>query len=814
MPERYNPQAAEPKWQQRWEATGLYRTPDPPSRPRHYLLTMFVYPSAAFLHMGHWIILAPSDSRARFMRMRGFDVFFPMGFDAFGLPAENAAISNNRHPKYYTYGAIDTMRGQLRRMGTMIDWDREIVTADPEYYRWNQWFFLQFLKHGLVYRAYAAVDWCPKCNTTLAREQVHGTDRHCERCDTPVERRSLNQWFFRITKYADDLLNFDGIDWPEPTVAMQRNWIGRSEGVEFAWQVEGHERSFRVFTTRPDTLFGATFCVLAPEHPLVGEITTPDRKAEVEAYVAQAVRQAEIDRQSTERERTGVFTGGFAIHPLSGARVPVWVADYVLMTYGTGAIMAVPAHDERDFDFARCYELPIPVVIAPPAWNGKPLPDAYLGEGTMVNSLGYDGLSSQDAWQRIADDLEAKGIGERKIQYRLRDWLISRQRYWGTPIPIVHCPACGEVPVPEEQLPVTLPEQVDFRPTGESPLRFHEGFLKTTCPSCGGPAERETDTMDTFVDSSWYQYRFLSPHDDRQPFDPETGRRWLPVDQYTGGAEHAVMHLLYTRFFTRAMHEIGLVDFDEPMLRLFHQGVLLGPDGRRMSKSRGNVVSPKGWIDDHGADAVRLFLMFIGPWDQGGPWDPRGFEGIPRFLGRAWSLVTEPPAAPAAPDEAADRALRQAGHRTVKRVTGDLEGFHFNTAIAALMEYVNTLSKARQAGTAGAPAWDEARRLLTMMLAPLAPHFAEEVWERLGEPYSVHQQPWPAWDPDLAAHETVEIVVQVNGKVRDHLTVPTGLDTSELERLALASARVQASMDGKTARKVIVVPNRLVNVVA
>jgi leucyl-tRNA synthetase len=834
MAERYQPRETEAKWQARWEETGIYRVQADPARPKFYLLTMFPYPSADFLHIGHWFIITPTDALARWRRMRGYDVLFPMGFDAFGLPAENAAIRDNIHPKEYTFRNIEVFRRQFRSMGTMFDWSREIITCEPEFYRWNQWFFLEFYRRGLAYRAYAAVDWCPNCNTTLAREQVLGDDRHCERCGTPIVRRNLNQWFFRITQYAEELLDFSTIDWPESTVAKQRNWIGKSVGVEFEWRVKDHDAGFRVFTTRPDTVFGATFCVLAPEHPLVETITTPERRAEVQAYVAHATRQTEIERQSTERERTGIFTGAHAVHPFTGADVPIYVADYVLATYGTGAIMAVPAHDERDFAFARKYGLPIPVVIAPPGWNGEPLAEAYTGEGTMVNSAPYDGLPSPEAWQRIAGDLEARGVGQQKVQYRLRDWLISRQRYWGTPIPIVHCPACGEVPVPEEQLPVVLPDDVDFRPTGESPLRYHEGFLKTTCPECGGPAERETDTMDTFVDSSWYQYRYLSPHDTEHPFDSAQGKYWLPVDQYTGGPEHAVMHLLYTRFFTKAMRDMGLVEFDEPMLRLFHQGVILGPDAKRMSKTRRNVVLPDPMVEEYGPDAVRLFLMFIGPWDQGGPWNPEGFEGIPRFQQRAWAVVTAPTAvegrrtadplasiavrrrssAVAEPQSEAERAIRQASHRTLKKVTQELARFGFNTAIASLMEFVNTLTRARRTAVVGTPAWEEARRLLTLMLAPLAPHMAEEMWERLGEPYSVHLHSWPEWDEELAAEESVEIAIQVNGKVRERLVVAAGMASAALEALALQDARVQAALNGKTVRKVIVVPDRLVNVVA
>jgi leucyl-tRNA synthetase len=838
----YSPAQIEKKWQDRWEESGIYRLAEDPSRPKYYFLTMFPYPSADFLHIGHWFVKTGSDARARWLRMRGYNVFFPMGFDAFGLPAENAAIRSNIHPRVFTLQNIEVFRSQLRSMGTMFDWSSEIVTCEPEYYRWNQWFFLKLFERGLAYRAFSAVDWCPKCNTTLAREQVVGTDRRCERCETPVERRELNQWYFRITAYADELLRFDGIDWPERTIAMQRNWIGRSEGVEFDWAIQNSQESFRVFTTRPDTIYGVTFCVLAPEHPLVAKITEPSRRAEVEAYVAQATRQTEIDRLSTERERTGVDTGARAVHPLTGQPVPIYVADYVLMSYGTGAIMAVPAHDERDFDFARKYGIPIPVVIAPPDWDGQPLAEPYIGEGRMVNSGPYDGLTSEEGWQRIADDLEAKGTGKRAVNYRLRDWLISRQRYWGTPIPIIHCAACGTVPVPEEQLPVTLPEDVDFRPTGESPLRFHDGFRKTQCPRCGGPAERETDTMDTFVDSSWYQYRYLSPHDDRRMFDPAKVH-WLPVDEYTGGPEHAVMHLLYTRFFTKAMRDLGLVSFDEPMTRLFHQGIILGPDGRRMSKSKGNVVLPDTLVKQAGADAVRLFLMFIGPWDQGGPWNPRGFDGIVRFLNRVWTVAALPlrapgsalrveenggayaeqgagaaprgagSAEPGAASEASTRALRRLTHQTIRKVTEDFDRYAFNTQVAALMEFVNGLMKARETPVAGTPAWDEAIETLALLLAPSAPHIAEELWERLGRPYSVHLQPWPTWDPELASDDTVEVVIQVNGKLRERLNLAPGLSREELEAQALATEKVQSALAGKPPRKVIVVPDKLVNVV-
>ncbi|HET7379750.1 MAG TPA: leucine--tRNA ligase, partial [Gaiellales bacterium] len=581
MTDPYDPKTIEAKWQARWDADGLYRARDDASRPKYYFVTMYPYPSGD-LHIGHWYAMTPSDAKARFQRMRGHNVLFPMGFDAFGLPAENAAISHGIHPYKWTIANIERMRGQLRSMGAMFDWSREIVTCLPEFYVWNQWFFLKFYEAGLAYRAMAPVDWCPHCNTTLAREQVVGAERVCERCGTPVIKKDLEQWFFRITRYADELLDFSKMEWPERVETLQRNWIGRSDGAEIVYMSEQGD-PITVFTTRPDTLFGATFLVLAPEHPLVEKLTTPEHRAEVTAYVHRARRQTEIERLAEDREKTGVFIGAYARHPLTNARIPIYIGDYVLLSYGTGAIHAVPAHDTRDWEFAKKYRLPIPTVIAPPDWDGKALAEAYIGEGTMVNSGPFDGTPSDEGRRRVTEALERAGRGRAAVTYRLRDWLISRQRYWGTPIPIVYCPSCGAVPVPYEDLPVRLPEDAEFLPTGESPLKYHEKFRKTTCPKCGGPAEREIDTMDTFVDSSWYQYRFLSPHDAARPYDPEVGRRWLPVDQYTGGIEHAVLHLMYTRFFTKAMRDLGLTTLDEPMLRLFNQGIILGPDGNRMS---------------------------------------------------------------------------------------------------------------------------------------------------------------------------------------------------------------------------------------
>jgi leucyl-tRNA synthetase len=802
----YDPIALERRWQERWAESGLYKTDEDPEKTKHYALTMLPYPSGD-LHVGHWYPMTPSDTRARFMRMRGYRVFFPIGFDAFGLPAENAAINRGIHPYRWTMSNIENMRGQLRQMGTMFDFDSEVVTCDPEYYHWNQWFFLKFFERGLAYRTEAPVDWCPKDNTTLAREQVIGPDRRCERCGTPVIKKNLAQWLFKITDYAEELLDFSKIEWPERVKTLQTNWIGRSEGAEIVFEVEGYG-PVEVFTTRPDTLFGATFFVMSPEHPAVERITTPERADEVSAYVEKASRLSEIDRTDVTREKTGVFTGAYAVNPANDERIPVFIADYVLMGYGTGAIMAVPAHDERDFEFARKYGVEIRTVITPPDWDGGELDEAYVGEGTMVNSGIFDGTPNEEGKERVTAWLEERGAGRGAVTYRLHDWLISRQRYWGTPIPIIYCQDCGTVPVPEEDLPVLLPEDAEFMPTGESPLKRDPSFSNTTCPRCGGPAERETDTMDTFMDSSWYQYRYLSPHYDEGPFDPERGEKWLPVDQYTGGIEHAVMHLLYTRFFTKVMRDLGLVSFDEPMLRLFNQGIILGPDGEKMSKSRGTVVNPQDFVDRYGSDTLRCFLMFIGPWDQGGPWDGRGIEGVSRFLRRAITLPAggDPSGAQADPGE-----LERRTNRTVKKVTQDLEAFRFNTAIAALMEHTNYLLGIR--GQVEVELWNGALRTFVLVLAPFAPHHAEEMWAALGEPYSVHEQAWPSWDESLIAAEQITLVVQINGKLRDRIVVPADIAEEEAKELALSRAKVRPHVEGRELRKSVYVPGRLVNLV-
>lgn len=814
MTESYTPQTIEPKWQQKWAETELYRQRIDRSKPKHYALTMLPYPSGD-LHIGHWYAMTPSDARARYMRMKGYNVLFPMGFDAFGLPAENAAIARNIHPAKWTFANIARMRNQLRSMGAMFDWEREAVSADPEYYRWTQWFFKKLMELGLAYRKLAAVDFCPNCNTTLAREQVWGEDRHCERCGTPVIKKELEQWFFKTTDYAEELLDFSEINWPERVKVMQTNWIGRSEGAEVIFRTE-QEDEIPIFTTRPDTLWGATFMVLAPEHPLVDKITPAEYQQAVEAYRAAAQKLTDIDRESADREKTGVFTGAYAINPVNGERIPIWIADYVLMGYGFGAIMAVPAHDERDFEFATKYGLPIIEVIRMPGREDSDgaLTEAYTSknEGHLVNSGPFTGTPTDGAVARVTAWLEEQGTGKKAVNYRLRDWLISRQRYWGAPIPVVYCPEHGAVAVPDEQLPVLLPEDVEFMPTGESPLKQHEGFIHTTCPVCGRDSLRETDTMDTFMCSSWYQYRYLSPNYEQGPFDPEEGAYWLPVDQYTGGIEHATMHLIYTRFFTKAMREMGLVTTDEPMLALFNQGMVLGEDGEKMSKSRGNVVAPDNLVEKYGADTVRAYLMFFARWEQGGPWNYDGIKGPQRLLQDVWQFGVAA-YQPTAVSESATKALRRKTHQTIRKVTQDMENFAFNTAVAAIMELRNALQEAAKQRNVTTEAWNEAVTNLLLVLAPIAPHITEELWERRGRKYSIHQQAWPTWDEEVAKEEAITVVVQVNGKVRDRFEMAAEASEDEIKAAALSSEKVQPWFEGKEPRKVIVVKGQLVNIV-
>ena len=649
MARDYNPGEIETKWQKKWEADGLYEADIDETRKKYYALTMLPYPSGD-LHTGHWYAIAPSDARARFKRMQGYNVMFPIGFDAFGLPAENAAIARGIHPREWTYKNIENMRSQLKRMGAMVDWRREMISADPKYYHWTQWFFIQLFKHDLAYRKYSPVDWCPRCNTTLAREQVHGDDRHCERCDTQVIKKDLEQWFFKTTNYADELIDFSQIDWPDRVQTLQTNWVGRSEGADVTFKTEQGD-DLNVFTTRPDTLWGATFMVLAPEHPLVDRVTTKEQKEAVKNYQEEADLKTEIQRAAVDKEKSGVFTGGYAINPVNQARIPIWIADYVMMGYGFGAIMAVPAHDERDFAFARQFGLEIIPVIQPEGENfdGSTMPEAYVGPGLMINSAQFDGTVVTEAkgrknpgLARVIDWLETEGLGKEAISYKLRDWLISRQRYWGAPIPMVYCDDCGWVPVPNDQLPVELPEDVEWLPTGESPLKLHPTWKDTTCPTCGKAATRETDTMDTFMCSSWYHLRYLSPDYDQGPFDPKEYDYWMPVDLYTGGIEHATMHLMYTRFFHKACRDMGITEGHEPMAMLRNQGMVLGEDGEKMSKSRGNTVAPDELVNKYGADTVRGYLMFFARWDLGGPWNSQGITGTERWLYRVWNLYTKP----------------------------------------------------------------------------------------------------------------------------------------------------------------------------
>jgi len=773
---------------------------------------MLPYPSGD-LHIGHWYAISPSDARARFKRMCGYNVLFPMGFDAFGLPAENAAIRHNIHPRKWTYANINRMREQFRTMGAMFDWRREMISSDEKYYRWTQWFFLQLYKNDLAYRKMSPVDWCPNCNTTLAREQVWGEDRHCERCGTPVIKKDLEQWFFRTTRYADELINYDEIDWPERVRTLQTNWIGRSEGALVTFKTEGGD-SLEVFTTRPDTLWGVTFMVLAPEHPLVEKLTTPEQKAKVDLYILDTARQSDIQREAADKEKTGVFTGGYAINPVNGEKIPVWIADYVLLTYGTGAIMAVPAHDQRDFEFARKFNLPVRIVIQPQGielGQGGDMPAAVPAIGTMVNSGPLSGTPGDVSFKKAIEYVTKLHVGKAATNYRLRDWLISRQRYWGSPIPIIYCKNCGVVPVPEAQLPVTLPDDVEWKPTGESPLKLHPTWRFTTCPKCGGPAERETDTMDTFVCSSWYHLRYLSPDYDKGPFDPKEYDYWMPVDIYTGGIEHANMHLIYTRFFHKALRDMGITEGNEPMMQLRNQGMVLGEDSEKMSKSRGNVVAPDDLVQRYGADATRAYLMFFARWDMGGPWSSGGIDGVMRWLRRVWSIALEPSRQGPA-TEADIKVLRRKLHQTLRSVTRDFEQFEFNTIISSLMELSNEMMKLKEK-VYGHPAWDEAVEIYTQMLAPIAPHISEEIWSLLGKPYSVHTSRWPTVDEKAAAVEEITLVLQVNGKVRDRITVPVDIREEDARVQALANETVQKQLEGREPRKVIYVKGRLVNIV-
>jgi leucyl-tRNA synthetase len=803
--EGYDVQAIERKWQARWAERGTYQVDNDDERPTYYVLSMYPYPSGP-AHQGHVRNYTFGDLLVRQRTMQGHAVLSPMGFDSFGLPAENAAIKNGEHPRPFTDARIDELKGSMQRLGAMFDWRRQIRSHDPRYIRWNQHIFLRFLETGIAYRAMAPVNWCPGCHTVLANEQVLA-DGTCERSGDVVTKRDLEQWFFRITSYADELLaDIDELEWPERVKTMQRNWIGRSEGVEFDLPVDGNDDvRIRVFTTRPDTSFGMTYVVLAPEHPLVPVLTTDEQRADVEAFVERVRRESEIERQSTEGalEKRGVFTGSHAVNPFNRQPVPIYLADYVLMGYGTGAIMAVPGEDQRDWDFAKAYDLPIIRTVQPPDdWDGE----AYTGDGPKINSDWLDGLHMTEAKARSIEWLEQQGLGEAKVNYRLRDWLVSRQRFWGCPIPVVYCPDDGVVPVPDEELPVLAPDDVEFRPTGESPLRFHEGFLNTPCPKCGRPALRETDTMDTFVDSSWYFLRFCDPWNEDEPFDKAAAEKWMPVDQYIGGIEHAILHLLYARFYTKALADLGIgpPGLREPFKRLFTQG-MIRMGGTKMSKSKGNLVSPQDAFDTVGADALRLAHLFVGPPTDDVDWEGVTVEGTARFLQRVWRLaVPGSEVARATGDDAA--AIDRATHQLIARVDDEFNRWSYNTAVAALMEFTNLLYKRG--------ATDFAIDSMLLLMAPMAPHITAELWERRrGVDADIHGEAWPEADAELARPESVTLVVQVNGKVRDRLEVDPSIDEGEAERLALASEKVQEQLAGASPKKVVTRPPRLVNIV-
>jgi leucyl-tRNA synthetase len=824
----YNPAAVERKWQQRWESEKTFRSRPDPNRRKCYVLEMFPYPSGK-IHMGHVRNYSIGDVIARFRAMQGYNVLHPMGWDAFGMPAENAAIHHGVHPARWTQENIATMRSQLKQMGLSYDWDREVATCDPDYYRWEQWIFLKMYEKGLVYRKDSSVNWCDSCQTVLANEQVDAG--RCWRCDSEVDQKQLAQWFFRTTRYADELLEYcDALPgWPDRVLTMQRNWIGKSRGVEVDFAVQGRNEKIRIFTTRPDTLFGATFMSMAPENPFVASLTSPEQRDAVAAFVARMQKADMVVRTAEDVDKEGVFTGSYALNPMTGRPIPVYVANFVLMEYGTGAIMAVPAHDQRDFEFARKYGIDVKVVIQPPGGElvAEKMTEAYVDPGVLVDSGEFSGLDNETAKERIADDLKRRGLGEKTVTYRLRDWGISRQRYWGAPIPMLYCDNCGIVPVDEKDLPVRLPEDVALTGTGGSPLASHEAFVHTRCYQCGGPARRETDTMDTFVESSWYFLRYASLARDAGPFDPEEVRYWMPVDQYIGGIEHAVMHLLYSRFYTKVLRDLGLTSLDEPFANLLTQGMVI-KDGAKMSKSKGNVVDPDFLIGRYGADTARLFSLFAAPPERDLDWSDRGVDGAYRFLHRVWRLVArfadqlavlpaDAAIAGSLPEPLA--ALRRKTHQTIRKVTHDLDGrFHFNTAIAAIMELVNQLNQLPEGepgdGSASLlPVLRESLETLCLLLAPFAPHIAEEMWEVLGHPGGVSAVPWPNFDEAIAREEEMTVVVQINGKLRSRVQVSAEAPREVLEATALGDPHIQELTAGKAIRKVIVVPGKLVNIV-
>ncbi|MBU5591393.1 leucine--tRNA ligase [Clostridium sp. MSJ-4] len=814
---KYNTSVDE-KWQKKWEETKLYKFDENNLDKKLYVLEMFSYPSGSKLHAGHWFNYGPVDSWARMKRMQGYNVFQPMGFDAFGLPAENFAIKTGIHPKDSTVQNIKTMEQQLKAMGAMFDWDHEIVTCNTDYYKWTQWLFLKLYEKGLAYRKKAPVNWCPSCNTVLANEQV--LDGACERCDTEVTKKDLTQWFLKITDYADELLEkIDSLDWPEKTKSMQKHWIGKSTGAEVTFKVKDSDLSFDVFTTRVDTLFGVSYVVLAPENPLVDVLTSANHKEEVESYKAESKKQSDIERQSITREKTGVFTGSYAINPINGREIPIWIGDYVLSTYGTGAVMAVPAHDERDFAFATKYNLPIERVIE----GGEELP--YTEYGTMINSDEFNGLTSEEGKKAVVKKLESLGLGSEKTNYRLRDWLVSRQRYWGAPIPIIHCEHCGTVPVPEDQLPVVLPYDVEFTPDGKSPLAKSESFINTTCPKCGKPAKREADTLDTFVCSSWYYLRYADANNSEKAFDIEKINKMLPVDKYVGGPEHACMHLLYSRFITKALRDMGYLNFDEPFTSLTHQGLILGPDGQKMSKSKGNTISPDEYISQHGSDVFRMYLMFGFAYVEGGAWSDDGIKSVARFVDRMERVLDS--AREAIEDNKSNKStmdknekeLNYWRHFAIKNVTSDSEILQFNTAIARLMELTNALSKYMNEEEKNLELLKATLTDFIKLVAPFAPHFAEEQWNLLyksesnDNSYSVFNQKWPEFDSNALIKDEVEIAIQINGKIKSRINIPSGLTEDAIKEEALNNEEIKVFIEGKTVVKVIVIKGRLVNIV-
>ncbi len=827
MNERYEPKSIEARWQARWEQAGAFRAGRRGGAEKRYVLEMFPYPSGA-MHMGHGRVYTIGDALARHLRMRGYDVLHPIGFDALGLPAENAAIKDGRHPAERTRENIVAFRVELKRLGYSFDWDREIATCDPEYYRWNQWFFLEMLEKDLVYRRQGKANWCTGCQTVIANEQVVD-DNRCERCESPVVEKVIPEWAFRITAFAQDLL--DGLSelggWPERITTMQRNWIGRSDGADVDFAVPGRG-PIRVFTTRVDTIYGCTYAVLAPEHPLVEEVTVPERRAEVRAFVERMRKTDVLERTGENAPKEGVFTGAHAVNPFTGEQVPVWIANFVLAGYGTGAVMSVPAHDQRDLEFARKYGLPVKVVIQPAKGGRIPsadaLREAFTEDGVLEASGPFTGLPSAEARRRMSGHAEEKGLGKAEVRWHLRDWGFSRQRYWGTPIPIIYCEEHGAVPVPEKDLPVVLPEKAIITGTGEPPLAKVPEFVNAPCPRCGRPGRREVETMDTFVDSSWYHARYLSPRDDRRPFDPEAARRWLPVDVYVGGPEHAVMHLLYFRFWHRVMHGLGLVHEDEPCRRLVTQGIVNGPDGRKMSKRWGNVVTPGPMVDRYGADTLRLFILFAAPPEKDIDWSDEQVDGLFRFLARVWRLFHARQDCFAAPEAALGGAqgdfleLRRRTHRTVKRVTEAFQAdLKFNTGIAALMELVNALYALEPRTDPERAAVREGLVALATLLAPFAPHAAEELWHEVMGPKArerlLAEEPWPGFDPALVAADKVTIAVQVNGKLRGEVLAAVSAGEAEIRALAQAEERVKAHLAGKAIRKVVFVPKRLINFV-